>query len=115
LHNPRALGDVLHDQALLDKLDPAELPALLGELERLKVELLRRLLSPVPPTREADGGDRLLDVAEAAERLGVSRHWMYRRTRPPRLLPFIVRHGRLVRFSLRGIEKYLRLRSVDSA
>jgi len=56
------------------------------------------------PTTEPD---RLLDVAAAAERLGVSRDWLYHHARQ---LPFTVRQGRLLRFSSHGIERYIRTR-----
>jgi hypothetical protein len=40
--------------------------------------------------------DRLLNVAEAAVKLGVTPDWLYRHHKS---LPFTVRHGRLLRFS----------------
>jgi predicted DNA-binding transcriptional regulator AlpA len=52
-------------------------------------------------------GDRLLNVREAAEKLGVAPDWIYRHHGE---LPFRVRHGRLLRFSEIGIEEYIRKR-----
>ena len=52
-------------------------------------------------------GDRLLNVREAAVRLCVTADWLYRHHRQ---LPFVVRHGRLLRFSERGMEDYIRKR-----
>ncbi len=52
--------------------------------------------------------DRLLDVIQAAEKLGVKPDWLYRHH--PNL-PFRVRHGKLLRFSELGIEDYIRKRS----
>jgi predicted DNA-binding transcriptional regulator AlpA len=110
--NPRALGDILHDPALLDALDPAGVPALLGEPEEFRAKLLRQLLSPAAHRgTETDGGDRLLGVEEAAVRLGMSKTWLYHKAKA---LPFVVRQGRALRFSSRGIERYLRLRIGES-
>ncbi len=52
--------------------------------------------------------DRLLDVVQAAEKLGVKPDWLYRHH--PNLA-FRVRHGKLLRFSELGIEDYIRKRS----
>lgn len=50
--------------------------------------------------------DKLLDVEEAARRLGVGRTWLYKRTSK---LPFVVRLGhKKLRFSANGIESYIR-------
>jgi len=51
--------------------------------------------------------DRLLNVAEAAVKLGVTPDWLYRHHKG---LPFTVRHGRLLRFSELGIEDYIHRR-----
>ena len=51
--------------------------------------------------------DRLLNVAEAAVKLGVTPDWHYRHHKG---LPFTVRHGRLLRFSELGIEDYIHRR-----
>jgi predicted DNA-binding transcriptional regulator AlpA len=56
---------------------------------------------------ERRSGDRLLNVREAAEKLGVAPDWVYRHHGEP---PFRVRHGRLLRFSELGIEEYIRRR-----
>ena len=52
-------------------------------------------------------GDRLLNVNQAAEKLGVKRDWLYRH-HPD--MPFRVRYGRLLRFSELGIEDFIRKR-----
>jgi len=51
-----------------------------------------------------DGEDRLLTVAEAAQRLGTSKDSLYRRSTQ---FPFTVRNGRALRFSSHGISKYI--------
>ena len=57
--------------------------------------------------RERGQGDRLLNVDEAGEKLGVKPDWLYHHHKS---LPFTVRHGRLLRFSELGIEEYIRKR-----
>ncbi len=51
--------------------------------------------------------DRLLDVDEAAQKLGVQPGWLYRRTRN---LPFLVRLDGQIRFSAAGIDRYIAAR-----
>lgn len=48
-----------------------ELPAFLGELERVRVEALTALAAP-------KNGSRVLSVEEAAARLGRSPSWVYK-------------------------------------
>lgn len=54
--------------------------------------------------RRPESEDRLLDIDEAASRLGTNRQWIYRRTRD---LPFVVRLGGKVRFSAQGIDRWI--------
>jgi predicted DNA-binding transcriptional regulator AlpA len=49
--------------------------------------------------------DRLLNIEQAAEKLGVKISWLYRRHRD---FGFTVRHGKLLRFSELGIEDDIR-------
>jgi predicted DNA-binding transcriptional regulator AlpA len=58
--------------------------------------------------RDRGRADRLLNVQEAAQKLGYKPDWIYRH-HPE--LPFRVRHGKLLRFSELGIEEYIRKRS----
>ena len=55
----------------------------------------------------ARDGDRLLDVEEAARKLGKSKDYLYRHAGK---YPFTVRDGRRLRFSEAGIEKFIRQR-----
>jgi excisionase family DNA binding protein len=55
-----------------------------------------------------NGHDRLLTAAEAAELLACSPDYLYRRVNK---LPFVRRIGHMVRFSERGINNYLELRT----
>jgi predicted DNA-binding transcriptional regulator AlpA len=66
-----------------------------------------RLAKIVADLAVASAEDRLLDVAEAAEKLGVDRAWLYRRTRS---LPFVVHLDGAVRFSARGVDQFIAAR-----
>ena len=81
------------------------LPDLIAQVEGLKARLYARLAAPSPTP--AATKDRLLNVKEAAEKLGRSTDWLYRHGSE---LPFVVRDGRLLRFSEQGIEEYIRRR-----
>ena len=60
------------------------------------------------PGKESLQGDQLLDVNETAKKLSVSTDWLYRNSNK---LPFTRRLGsRKLRFSDRGIEKYIKSR-----
>jgi excisionase family DNA binding protein len=76
----------------------------LGTTQRY-MHLAARLVAAEPPTKTQD--DTLLTVEEAAQRLGVSKDWLYRRSRK---LPFVVRLSRHVRYSAEGIERFIRSR-----
>lgn len=89
-----------------------EIPGVLGDLERLRAELWSRLFSSAGGVASGPGiptdGDRLLAIKEAAETLGVSTDWLYRQA--PKL-PFTVHlGGRQLRFSMQGIQRYIRTR-----
>ena len=97
------------DQAIAD-ISPQEALSIIGDLERLKASVWMRLMGAQAkgdghaPARE----DLLLTVKEAAQKLGVLPDWLYRRAKK---LPFTVRLGkRHLRFSARGIERYIRQR-----
>lgn len=86
----------------------------LGDLDGLLDLLAERVTSRVVAhLSDARGNERttsvaedtLLDAAEAASRLGVTKRWIYSHARA---LPFVVRlQGRAVRFSACGIQKYI--------
>lgn len=98
-----SLGDV-------DTLPEAALAPLALYLSALQSRIAVRLVSrtstsPAPAT----SGDVLLPVNEAATRLGVSRHWLYRNAPS---LPFTRRlSSRTLRFSSQGIDRWLRTRA----
>ena len=80
---------------------PHELPRFLGELEEVRATALARLVSPASP----QAPDTLLNVDEAAKRLGMSRDYIYRNHNR---YPFTRREGRSLKFSAQGIDRYLR-------
>jgi predicted DNA-binding transcriptional regulator AlpA len=66
---------------------------------------------PVIEQHPDPGGDRLLDVNEAATKLSCKPGWLYH----SKDLPFAVRLGPgQLRFSLSGIERFMRAKSVKS-
>ena len=108
---PRAQSDVLTNHPAVEALEalartaPIEgLPDLIAQVEGLKARLYARLSAPSTP---ATPKDRLLNIKEAAEKLCRSTDWLYRHGGE---LPFVVRDGRLLRFSEHGIEEYIRKR-----
>ena len=90
-------------------LPPNALKALLCRCATLQTTLLGALLATSDRTHaDAESEpDSLIDVPAAAARLGVSRDWLYHHAHQ---LPFTVRQGRLLRFSTRGIARYIQTR-----
>jgi excisionase family DNA binding protein len=84
------------------ELPTEQLPEFIGQLEAAKDTAWARLTAPAPVTQQHD---ELLDVAAAAERLGVSKDYLYRHHAK---LPFARREGRRLLFSALGIDKYIR-------
>lgn len=82
----------------------AQCPRLLGELERFKASLWLKMAIGTGKGVEAQP-DRLLTVKEVANRLNVTKGFVYRNARS---YPFMVRQGRYVRFSNNGLELYIR-------
>ena len=87
------------------KLPAEELPELIGQLESIKATAWARLTAPTPRAIEHD---ELLVVEAAAERLGVSRDYLYRHSQE---YPFTRRQGRKLLFSALGIERHIRQNS----
>lgn len=86
-------------------LTPEVLAEAVGEAERLKAGLLLRLYAEGTPRHEEE--DRLLEVEEAARRLGISTDTLYRKARE---LPFTIKIGGNLRFSSRGISRFIATR-----
>jgi excisionase family DNA binding protein len=94
--------------AHLEPVPAAQLAVLVGQLAALQQLVTARLMGNLldPAAVEAPDGDRLLTVAEVADRLACSKDWVYRHR-----LPFAVRQGRQRRFSAKGLEHYIRDRA----
>lgn len=91
----------------LPELPEESLPEFLGDLARLEAEARIRLNAQ----RQSSGPaveDRLLDVKEAAERLGISTSQLYRTADD---FTFTIRSGRALRFSSLGISKWIEKRA----
>lgn len=98
------LTDLLNDPDRISALPKEVIAELRGQIAKLDSLLLSRLVAGGEVQPRADG-DRLLDVAEAAAKLGLSRDALYRNE-----YPFVVKIGNRLRFSERGIEKFIRNR-----
>ena len=99
----RTLSDGLqHALDAARNLSQEEIPFFLGRLEVVRAVAWARLTSPVIPEHVPD---ELLDVEEAARRLHSSPAFLYRHHDR---FPFTRRVGRNLRFSARGIERYIR-------
>jgi len=104
---PVDLAALVEDPARVATVPPGRIPALLSQLSALQGAMAARLIS-ADRDEPMSSEDTLLTVDQAAERLGVSTDWLFRRSRT---LPFVVRLGRHLRFSNRGIDRYLRTRT----
>jgi hypothetical protein len=93
------LADILR---AAQELPAEDLPDLIGELERAKATAWARLSAPVAAPVEHD---ELLGVTEAARRLGVSSHYLYRRQKE---YAFTRHQGRKLLFSELGIDRHIR-------
>ena len=95
-----------------EQIPSAEIPRVVGELERIKTSLVGRLVAEQSRNGSETGDskdiakDRLLTVQEAAARLGVTTDYLYRN----KDLPFRVRlpNSSKALFSSLGIEGYLK-------
>ena len=79
--------------------DQPELLELVGELARVQALTIARVAA-----LSAEGPDELIGIAEASTKLGIGVSTLYRRAES---YPFTVINGRTVRFSRRGIERWI--------
>jgi predicted DNA-binding transcriptional regulator AlpA len=101
IHHAR-LEDLVATPRLAAEIELEQIPELIGDLERLRATLWARLALRInrPPAAE----DRLVPAADAASRLAVSKDWIYRHAEH---LPFTVRLDGQLRFSVKGIDRYI--------
>jgi len=88
--------------------------ALLLKVAAVESALATALLDPDNPVTDVTApidGDRLLVIEEAAAKLGVTRDFLYRRKDLPFRVGVAVGQ---VRFSLKGIEKFIRAKTARS-
>src|SRR5262245_43009698 len=97
--HPGELASLVSDPARAPEVRPEQIPAFLCRLGTIQALLAARLTAT--PHVAPHVNETLLTVSAAAERLEVSRDWLYRRSRR---LPFVVRMGRQLRFSAAGID-----------
>ena len=106
------LNDLLQNPQRVMDLPREVVPDMLCQLGAIQTALtvhwLTASVSQVGAMWPEPEEDVLLDVDKAAQRLGTSKDWLYRHADK---LPFTIRLGaRQLRFSARGIERYIRQR-----
>lgn len=103
------LATLAADPERVSDVPVAAIPALIGEAEALRALLWARLQAPpASKAKSSTGGgpDRMLTAEEVAERLGVSKRWVYRQQESGHL-PFAVRLSEnTLRFSEQGLERW---------
>lgn len=92
----------------IDNLAPEQFPGALVELSALQARLASRMVANAEAPGRDEGPDQLLDAAEVASRLGISKDAVYRKKKD---WPFVIRIGRHVRFSERGLQRWLSRRA----
>lgn len=96
----------------VDVMSAVELAAYICHLSATlteKVIVERSVPAPArPPPPPAPPTDRLVSVREAAKLIGMSEDWLYDNAAR---LPFAMRQGRNLRFSIQGIQKYIAARA----
>jgi predicted DNA-binding transcriptional regulator AlpA len=101
------LGALLDHPERVGEVPAAELPAIVLRLAALQSAVAARLTAEATsaPAASEQAPEKLLDVRQAAERVGMSADWLYRHKDK---LPFTRLVGtRTVRFSDAGITRWL--------
>ena len=83
--------------------DPVEIAVILSELEMLKAAGFSQLV--IASAHAVKPPDELLEIGTVAQRMKVSKTYLYRRGET---LPFVRREGRKLLFSARGLDAYLK-------
>ena len=104
------LAECARDVDREDVIPADQLSALLCQIGALQTIVATRLVLALQTNHQSASGDRdrLLTVAETADRLACTKDWLYRHHHR---LPFAVRNGRQVRFSADGLDRYIRQRA----
>jgi predicted DNA-binding transcriptional regulator AlpA len=93
-------------RALADRVDELDPARVVGELEALRMSIV---FTSITPSAQPPVEDRLLKIADAADRLGVTRDWLRRRTDE---LPFVVKLSEgVVRYSSKGMDRWIARRT----
>jgi excisionase family DNA binding protein len=100
-----SLAELASDPSRVAQVPPDALPGLLGELERLRAELLARLLGAHAAKPAPVAEPQLLTVPQVAARLGVAKSFVYELARTGRLP--CVHVGRYVRVDSRAVDSWL--------
>jgi excisionase family DNA binding protein len=100
------LDELAKNPELVTELPREILLELYRRVGRLEVDLRAQLLVSTHLEAPAPVTNRLVDVPEAAKILNCSQDWIYRHQDE---LP-VVRQGRSVKFSLAGLDTYIRRR-----
>ena len=99
-------------ERLVEGVSPADIPALIGNLERLKALAWARLTTPKgsgQAPKEPRQPDHLLSAEEAANALGVKKRWLYDHAAK---IPGCQRLSRrCLRFSERKLRRFIEART----
>jgi predicted DNA-binding transcriptional regulator AlpA len=96
------LQEIVEDPKRIDELEEQKIPFLMTQLATVQTNLACRMIKAISCQ---NGEDRILTLDEAAMKLNVSRSWLYRRSKK---LSFVVRTGRKVGFSDKGLQEFIR-------
>jgi predicted DNA-binding transcriptional regulator AlpA len=102
-----SLGDLVRDPSKAAQLPPEVARQLTLQCLTVLAALAMAPASANGHESAAPEDDRLLTVEETAARLGVSKHWLYRRWKK---LPFAVSIDSRPRFSAAGVDRFIRQR-----
>ncbi len=94
--------------AALEAQADGELSIFLGELERVRVEILFSATAPAIQSEAGLKKDRVLSVKETAKRIGKSRWWIYKNSGA---LPIVRLPTGRYGFSEKGLERWIERRA----
>ena len=93
-----------------------QIPGLLVALSAIQSAIAARLAvapAPLPNRQREETSDRMLTVAQVAERLGRDKRYVYRRAHS-KGWDFTARDGKSLMFSERGLAAWMERRRVDN-